>query len=91
MSWLNRIAALGALLMFVSIGVYLILDSRISAGLGLLALAVPMQWMLAVREVERPQAEGPPYDYDAEPPPLSVLAAFLIAGICFIVAVVARR
>jgi hypothetical protein len=89
MSWFWRIAAPIALLLHLSMGAYLIVDDRICTGLGLLALAVPMQWMLTM-QAPLP-ANAPAHDRAIEAPPLSVLAAFGIAGICFVLAVATLR
>ncbi|HWQ11356.1 MAG TPA: hypothetical protein VNL77_01075 [Roseiflexaceae bacterium] len=87
MSWFVRIAALIAVLMLLGIGVYLIAADHIYSGLGLLALSVPLQWMGAIPELKPPQLDDIAYDQHVEPPPLSVLIAFGLAGICFVLAI----
>jgi hypothetical protein len=91
MSWFFRIAAPIALLTLVGMGAYLIVDGRSYSGLGLLAITVTLQWMGVIPEATPHPADGALLDQEAASPPLPVLVALGIAGVCFVLAVVTRR
>ena len=91
MTWFLRLTAPLALLILIGIGVYLIVADHIYSGLGLLALTVPLEWMGVIPEPATSHVDGAPYDQDVEQPPLLVLLAFFLAGLCFILATITLR
>lgn len=91
MNWFFRVVAPIALLMLIGIGAFLIVDHQIYTGLGVLALTVPLQWFSIIPETTYPQADGVLVDQDMQPPPLSVLVALGLSGLCFILAVATLR
>jgi hypothetical protein len=76
MDWFWRAAAPVGLLLFLAIGVCLILIDQTFTGLSLLALAIPLQWMLMSLPAEHGHSQPAPAEQVQDELPWRILIAF---------------